>query len=65
MQSVADLLRHALQIGDEGGRVQIRFRHLPDDLGTDLVDQTHEYVMAHADADSPDGWLIFRGGIEP
>jgi len=65
MQSVADLLQRALQIGDEGGWVQVRLRHLPDDVGADLVNQTHAYALAHAAGDSPDGWLIFRGGIEP
>ena len=65
MQSVADLLHRALQIGDEGGRVQIRLQHLPDDVGADLVKQTHAYALAHVAGDSPDGWLIFREGIEP
>lgn len=64
MRSVADLLRRALQIGDEGGRVQIRLQHLPDDVGADLVNQTHQYALAHATGDSTDGWLTFRGGIE-
>jgi uncharacterized protein len=65
MQAVPDLLRRALQIGDEQGWVQVRARHLPANLVNDLVSQTHEYALAHATRESPDGWLIFRDGIEP
>ena len=65
MQPIATLLRGVLRIGDEQGRAQIRSQHLPDSVVADLVKQTHEYVLTHAAEDSPDGWLIFRGGIEP
>jgi hypothetical protein len=60
---VADLLQEALRIGDDYGLTQIRGRHLPDGLMAALVRQTHEYVLAHAAADTPDGWLVYREGI--
>jgi hypothetical protein len=62
---VADLLHEALRIGDDGGLTQIRGRHLPEGLMAALVKQTHEYALAHAAAGTPDGWLVYRDGIEP
>lgn len=62
MRPVADLLRTALRIGDEQGRVQVKGEHLPDDVMADLVTQTHLYALEHAD-EAADGWLVFREGI--
>jgi hypothetical protein len=63
MQSVADLLRRALQIGDEQRRVTIRRWHLPENLVSELASRTHEHAVAHADS-ADNGWLTFRDGIE-
>jgi hypothetical protein len=65
MRPVADLLREALRTGDMQGRIQIRSRHLRDDVVADLAKQTHEYALKHASEGSGDGWLIFREGIGP
>lgn len=59
-----DLLGEVLQIDDVIGVSQIRRRHLPEGVMAELVKQTHEHALADASGDS-DGWLIFRGGIEP
>jgi hypothetical protein len=65
MRPLADLLHEVLQIGDVNGVTQIRRRHLPDAVMAELVKQTHEHALANAAGDAPDGWLAFRGGIEP
>lgn len=62
MRPVADLLRTALRIGDEQGRVQVKGEHLPDDVMADLVTQTHLYALEHAD-ETVDGWLVFHESI--
>lgn len=62
---VANLLHEALGIGDDLGLAQIRGRHLPGDVMAALVTQTHAYALAHAEADTSDGWLVFREGILP
>jgi hypothetical protein len=63
--SVRELLHEALRIGDDLGVTQIRGRHLPDDVMASLVKQTREYALAHAAADTCDGWLVFREGFLP
>ena len=65
MRPLADLLHEVLQIGDVNGVTQIRRRHLPAAVMAELVKQTHEHALANAAGDAPDGWLTFRGGIEP
>jgi hypothetical protein len=63
--SVQDLLRQAIQAGDDQSVRQVRGHHLPKRLLADLARQTHEYAMANASADNADGWLVFADGIEP
>src|SRR5690349_1347790 len=43
--------------------LQVRGRHLRDDLMAELAKQTHLYALEHAADPTPDGWLIFREGI--
>jgi hypothetical protein len=63
--SLQDLLRQAIQAGDDRSVRQVRGHHLPERLLADLARQTHEYAVANATADAADGWLVFADGIEP
>jgi hypothetical protein len=62
MRQIGDLLREALRHGDEQGRTQIRSKHLPERLFTELAAQTHRYALEHAE-DAGEGWLTFKDGI--
>ena len=62
MRQIADLLREALRHGDEQGRTQIRGKHLPEHLFTELAEQTHRYALEHGE-DAGEGWLSFKDGI--
>jgi hypothetical protein len=44
--SVQDLLRQAIQAGDDQSVRQVKGHHLPKRLLADLVRQTHEYAIA-------------------
>jgi hypothetical protein len=55
MRQVADLLREALQHGDEQGRAQILGRHLPERLFADLAAQAHRHALEHAEDASEGG----------
>jgi hypothetical protein len=46
MRGLKDLLREALGIGDTNGVTQIRRRHLPGGVMTELVRQTHEHAAS-------------------
>jgi hypothetical protein len=63
MRQITDLLREALRHGDEQGRTQIRGKHLPEDLFTDLAAHTHRHALEHAEGGAQ-GWLTFKDGIE-
>jgi hypothetical protein len=65
VRPLADLLHEVLRIGDVNGVTQIRRRHLPEGVMAELVKQTHEHALANATGGAADGWLTFRGGIEP
>ena len=65
MPPVADLLRRALQEGDEYGRTRIRSQHLSDEVFADLVKQTYQHALEYAVGEPSDEWLIFREGIAP
>lgn len=63
MTTIADLLRKALQEGDQHGRTRIRRRLLPDAVFAELVEQTHRHALEHATGDGE--WLVFSDGIAP